>query len=92
MSTALMIPTVAVGWLLISNNPKGLPRAITHSPIIRSSEFDKDAYGKSRPSNFNSATSDIWSIPIISAENSLPPCNDTNTSLAFSTTWEFVIT
>jgi hypothetical protein len=36
---ALITPTVTVGLSFNSKSPKGFPRAITHSPIIISSEF-----------------------------------------------------
>ena len=53
----LKIPMVAVALSLTENNPNGLPKAITHSPRINSSELPNFIYFKSCASILSKAIS-----------------------------------
>ena len=60
---ALSTPVVTLGSVLPSRNPYGLPIAITHSPISRSSERPSGATGRSEASTRRTARSLTSSTP-----------------------------
>ncbi len=88
--TALTTPTVTVGLSLMLNSPNGLPKAITHSPVMTSSELPSEMNGRFAPSIFSRAMSDTGSVPISFAEYFSPFVIETVISFAFPATWSFV--
>jgi len=70
----------------MSKSPNGFPNAITHSPMMTSSEFPSLMYGKLFPSIFRRAMSATWSVPIRSALYFSPFVRVTVISLAFPAT------
>ncbi len=84
--TALMTPVVTV-----CEKPKGLPMAITVSPIIRSSEFPISMAGRDRWDEIrNTARSESGSAPTIEASNSCSSFRTTVMVALFSMTWALV--
>ncbi len=84
--SALMTPVVTV-W----EKPKGLPMAITVSPIMRSSLSPIGIAGSaSLESIFSTARSESGSAPIRRASNSRSSCSTTLIVLARWTTWALV--
>ena len=85
---AEIIPEVTV-----PPKPKGLPIAITQSPILDLSEFPNlTGINFSSASICRTAMSDNGSFPIIFALYSSSPFTLTKMSSAFCITWLFVIT
>ena len=72
--------------------PKGLPIAITQSPIRALSESANFTEGKGFPASTLRRTMSIFaSLPTILASSSVPSCNLTLISVAFPMTWLFVM-
>ena len=86
--TAETTPVVTV-WA----RPKGLPMAITVSPMRRSSERPGGRNGiRSRVSSFSTARSDEGSVPTTLAPSSRPSSRPTRKRAPRSTTWLLVRT